>query len=534
MIYDGGCATIVPPAPNSSPMSKNLSRQLRFIKDPVRSHGGVIAAQNQQAADVGAAVLAAGGNAVDAAIATAFALAALEPWMSGLGGSGFMVVWDAHQKRGHIVDFGTISAKKLDPAHYPLTGRVAADLFAWPEVADNRNLLGYSAISVPGQPDGMRTAHERFATRPWAELLGPAVELAEAGMEPDWFTTLIVATAASDLARFPASRDWFLPGGFPPAPEWTGPARRLKNAALARTLRAVRDRGARDIYEGTLAKALVADLAAGGSAIDGADLANYRARVVEPLEIAHAGRRLLVPGGLTAGPTLADALSRLEGRLGASADAAAFVAYAEALAAANAIRLETMGESRTKAECTTHLSVIDRDGNMVALTQTLLTLFGSKVTLPETGILMNNGINWFDPRPGKPNSIGARKRPLSNMLPVLGLKGDAPWLAIGASGGRRIPPAVFQLISFQADFGLDLETAFHQPRIDTSIVGEVAVNPRLAPEIKAALARRFTLVEREPTPYPLGFACPSAVAIENSERVGMTETAQPWAGAAAG
>lgn len=515
-------------------MSKNLSRQLRFIKDPVRSRGGVIAAQNQQAADVGASVLAAGGNAVDAAIAAAFALAALEPWMSGLGGSGFMVVWDARGKRGHIVDFGTISAKTLDPKNYPLTGRVAADLFAWPEVVENRNLVGFPSISVPGQPEGMRAAHERFATKPWTELLGPAVALAEAGMEPDWFTTLLVTTAAPDLARFPASRDWFLPGGFPPAPEWAGPARRLKNAALAQTLAALRDRGARDFYDGALARALAAELAAGGSAIDGSDLANYRARIVEPLDVTHAGRRLLVAGGLTAGPTLANALSRLDGKLGAHPDGASFVAYAEALAAANAIRLDTMGENRTAAECTTHLCVIDRDGNMVALTQTLLSIFGSKVTLPETGILMNNGINWFDPRPGKPNSLGAGKRPLSNMLPVLGLKDGEPWLAIGASGGRRILPAVFQLISFQADFGMDLETAFHEPRIDTSVPGEVAVNPRLAPEIKAELARHFTVVERELTPYPLGFACPSAVAIEGGERVGMTETAQPWAGAAAG
>jgi gamma-glutamyltranspeptidase/glutathione hydrolase len=515
-------------------MSKNLSRQLSFIKEPVRSAGGAIAAQNQKAADVGAAVLAAGGNAVDAAIAAAFALAALEPWMSGLGGSGFMAVWDAHQQRGHIADFGTISARALDPADYPLTGSAGADLFGWPEVKENRNLVGYPAIAVPGQPEGMRAAHESFATKPWAELLAPAVDLAAEGIEADWFATLVIATAAPELARFPASRAWFLPGGFPPAPEWAGPSLRLKNTALERTLTAVRDRGARDVYEGALGRAIAADLKAGGSPLAASDLADYRARIVEPMEIAYAGRRILVAGGLTAGPTLANALGRLKDRLAERPDAAAFIAYAEALAAANAARLDTMGETRTAAECTTHLSVIDRAGNMVALTQTLLSLFGSKVVLPETGILMNNAINWFDPRPGKPNSLGAGKRPLSNMLPVLGLNGDRPWLAIGASGGRRILPAVLQLISFQADFGLTLEAAFHAPRIDTSVPGEVAVNPRLAPDIKAELARRFVVIERQPTPYPLGYACPSAVAIESDERVAMTEMAQPWAGAAAG
>ena len=166
-------------------MSGNLSRQLRYAKEPVRSRGGAVAAQNQKAADVGASVLAAGGNAADAAIATAMALAALEPWMSGLGGIGFMMVWDAKKKRAHTVDFGAISARALDPADYPLTGRTGADLFGWPEVFENRNVLGYPAIAVPGQPDGMRLAHEMFATKKWAELLAPAVAQTKKGIEAD-------------------------------------------------------------------------------------------------------------------------------------------------------------------------------------------------------------------------------------------------------------------------------------------------------------------------------------------------------------
>jgi gamma-glutamyltranspeptidase / glutathione hydrolase len=516
-------------------MSNNLSRQLVLIKQAVTSRGGAVAAQNQKAADVGAGVLAAGGNAVDAAIATAFALAALEPWMSGLGGIGHMLVYDARQRRAHAIDFGAISARGLDPADYPLTGRTDRDLFGWPEVADDRNVLGYGSIAVPGQPEGMRAAHERFATRRWPELLEPAIALAEEGIAADWFATLIIASGAAAIGRFPASAAWFLRGGLPPVIGWDGALPRLKNAALARTLRTLSARGARDLYEGGLGAALVADLAAGGSAIDKTDLANFHARFTEPLDVAHGEKRLRMPAGLTAGPTLADALSRVRGQLGEKLDADAVVAHALALSRASAVRLETLGEAKTAAECTTHLSVIDRDGNMVALTQTLLSLFGSKVVLPETGILMNNGINWFDPRPGRPNSLGAGKRPLSNMLPVLGFAGDKPWLAIGASGGRRIMPAIFQLISFQADFGLGLEAAFHHPRIDTSVAGEVAVDPRIAPETRAALARHFSVTERARVPYPLPYACPIAVAVEGSgERVALTELSQPWAGAAAG
>jgi gamma-glutamyltranspeptidase/glutathione hydrolase len=516
-------------------MSSNLSRQLRFVKDPVVSGGGAIAAQNQKAADIGAGVLAAGGNAVDAALATAFALAALEPWMSGLGGVGHMLVFDARQKRVHAIDFGAISARRLDPADYPLSGRPGADLFGWPEVHENRNILGYSSVAVPGQPEGMRAAHERFATRSWAELLAPAVGLAEEGIEADWFATLIIAVGAPHLARFAASAAWLLPDGLPPAIDWDGSLPRLKNPALTSTLKALSERGARDFYEGALADALVADLARGGSRIDKSDLASFRARVGAPLEVAHAGRRLCMPAGLTAGPTLADALSRLPRLSGTQPDAGAFAAYAQALFDASAIRLESLGESRTAAECTTHFSVIDRDGNMVALTQTLLSLFGSKVVLPQTGVLMNNAINWFDPRPGRPNSLGPAKRPLTNMLPVLGFAGDAPWLAIGASGGRRILPAILQLVSFLADFGMTLEAAFHQPRIDTSVLGQVAADPWLTREIRNTLAARYDVIDRARVPYPLAFACPSAVAIDGvGKRVAMTEVSQPWAGAAAG
>lgn len=192
-----------------------------------------------------------------------------------------------------------------------------------------------------------------------------------------------------------------------------------------------------------------------------------------------------------------------------------------------------MGDE-TKDGCTTHLSVIDKDGNMVALTQTLLSLFGSRVVLPETGVLCNNGINWFDPAPGKPNSIGPGKRPLCNMVPTLGLKGGEPWLANGASGGRRILPAVFQLLSYMADHGLSAEAAWHRPRIDVSKPGHVAVDPKLEPAVKAALVKRFEVTERHRIPYPLGYACPVAVAIEGGERVGITEISQPWAGSAAG
>jgi gamma-glutamyltranspeptidase/glutathione hydrolase len=241
---------------------------------------------------------------------------------------------------------------------------------------------------------------------------------------------------------------------------------------------------------------------------------------------------------LTAGPSMAWALGRLAHhrfeRGGPHADA--FVAYAEVLREAYAQRLQTMGESQARApSSTTHLNAIDRDGNMVALTQTLLSVFGSKVVLPATGILMNNGVMWFDPRPGAPNSLGPAKRPLTNMCPVIARRAGKPWFAIGASGGRKIFPAVLQIVSFLIDHGMSLEDAFHQPRIDASGGEHVGVDPRLPQEVKSALSEKFPVHPAELAVYPTNFACPSAVLdrLRTGERFGMSDVMSPWSGAAA-
>ena len=169
---------------------------------------------------------------------------------------------------------------------------------------------------------------------------------------------------------------------------------------------------------------------------------------------------------------------------------------------------------------------------MVSLTQTLLSVFGSRVVSPSTGILLNNGIMWFDPRPGRPNAIAPGKRPLSNMCPLVAMKDGAPWLALGASGGRRILPAVLQISSMLADGGLDLESAFNTPRIDVSGGPTVDADRRLGPEVLAQLRARFPVQEVERVVLPNLFACPTAVLRDpdTGEATGMTDPVQPVAG----
>jgi gamma-glutamyltranspeptidase/glutathione hydrolase len=170
----------------------------------------------------------------------------------------------------------------------------------------------------------------------------------------------------------------------------------------------------------------------------------------------------------------------------------------------------------------------------VALTQTLLSLFGSKVLSPRTGILLNNGVMWFDPRPGRANSLAPGKRPLANMCPVIALAPDRR-IALGASGGRRILPAVAQLLSFLLDYRMDLETAFHTPRIDTAEAERITLDARLGPEVALALEELGPVRSVRPVVYPLTFACPSAVLQEPATGLGFAaaEPVQPWAGALA-
>jgi len=344
---------------------------------------------------------------------------------------------------------------------------------------------------------------------------------------------------ARELSRYAITRDVWLPHGMPPVTAPGAPLERLVLKGLAGTLRKLASGGRRDFYEGEVARTLLQDMATVGGIIGAEDLARYTARLVAPLEVDYRGARIALAGGLTAGPTLAHALRALGGMTfqagGPHADA--FVAYARVLRDAYAERLQTMGDTSDARDpsSTTHFNVADRDGNMVAVTQTLLSVFGSKVVLPRTGILMNNGIMWFDPRPGSTNSLAPDKRPLTNMCPVIVRRGDRPWFAIGASGGRKIMPAVFQIASFLIDHGMSLEEAFHQPRIDASGGDTVGVDPRLPEATRKALAANYPVNETELVVYPTHFACPSAVLRDTAggEFQGITDVLSPWSGAVA-
>lgn len=515
-------------------MSDNLSRTMVTRKTVIETEFGVVAAQHRLAAQAGADVLAAGGDAVDAAVAVSFAIGVLEPWMSGPAGGGALMLWRADSGTAQALNYGMRSPASLDPANYPLTGKgIAGDLFPWEEVVEDRNVQGATAVAVPGLVDGMGQMHDRFGRLPWADLLAPAVAFARQGLLVDWYAALVIASSTRALAQDRDAAALFLEDGqWPTISGWTALAeKRLDQSRMADSLDQIARYGARTFYDGDLGAAMAGDIQTKGGCLSVDDLKAYRARMLDPLSFDYRNTRFHVTPGLTAGPTFQQALARMETRpLGDTPGPEAFAAYADGLKSAYAARLGAMGdtgETEKAPGCTTHFSVVDRSGNMVSQTQTLLSIFGSRVVSPSTGFLMNNGIMWFDPVQGRPNSLGPDKACLMNVCPILGETGETRF-GFGASGGRKIVSAMAQMASFVADFGMDIADTFHHPRIDVSGGETIVADDTLSPEVIERLRADHPVHTTRRSPFPYAFACPAGVMRRGKINSGCTEIMSPW------
>ena len=514
----------------------HTTQNWHLAKPPASGRRGMVVSQSNNASQAGVAVLDAGGNAIDAAVATALALAAVEPWNSGLGGIGHAVVHRAGQARAETVDFGPTAPAALNAERFKLTSGVAADLFGCPEVEGDTNIHGPLSFVVPSAVAGLAEMHGRWGRLPLAEIAAPGVALAKRGLPQDWYTTLKIANSAAALRQYPESARIYLRDGLPPVPPYQGPLNYFRLGRLSETLERLAQAGWRDFYEGEIASSIVADARAMGGVLSAGDLLRCQARVLPAVEAPWRSCTLQTTGPLTAAPTAADVLRQMAGaHFGQAPDAAWYVALARALKGAYAQRLVSLGDAEPQAadSCTTHISACDEEGTMVAITTTLLSSMGSRVVLPGTGILMNNGVMWFDPRPGQPNSIAPDKRPLTNMFPVIVRNGDRPWIAAGASGGRRIMAAVLQLVSFVVDFGMTPEAAAHQPRIDVSDPHKVTADRRLAPDILRALLADGATEVVEHGVLPINFACPNLLMQQGGLRTGISDAASPWSAAVA-
>jgi gamma-glutamyltranspeptidase / glutathione hydrolase len=517
--------------------SPHFTQNWILSKPSAQGKRGIVVSQVRSAAEAGVAILDAGGNAIDAAIATALSLAAVEPWNSGLGGIGFALVHRAGQKTADVVDFGPVAPKGIKPSAFKLTGRMKQDLFAWPEVEGDANIHGPLSFAIPSSTAGYAHMHATWGKLPLKDVIAPAIALAKRGLPQDWDTTLKIGSSASVLRRYAESARIYLPDGLPPVAPYQGTPGFFRLGALADTLEHLSRAGLRDQYEGDIAAAIIADIREMDGVLSLDDLRSCQVRMRPATQFPWRGHTLQLAGGLTAAPTMIRVLEQMaDVPVGASPDAAWYVALGRALKHAYKERLEGLGDSDPMAAetCTTHLTVCDQDGTMVAVTSTLLSSMGSRVVLPNAGILMNNGVMWFDPRPNQPNSIAGGKRPLTNMLPIILRDGDRPFFAAGASGGRRVLASITQLLAFVTDFGMTLDEAAHHPRIDVSDPEYLSADRRLPADVITALTADGRTEVVEHAAMPINFACPNAIMFDpDGKRRGISDTASPWSAALA-
>jgi gamma-glutamyltranspeptidase/glutathione hydrolase len=258
----------------------------------------------------------------------------------------------------------------------------------------------------------------------------------------------------------------------------------------------------------------------------------------EPLIGEHRGAILHTAGPTSGGPRLIETLEHIAEHLEPSVGigAESWKVYADGLNKAWQSHKQRIGRATEVGACTSHLSAVDADGNMVALTYTLLNRFGSCVVLPSTGILMNNAVSYFDPRPGFPTTMHGRKRiNASNMCPTIATRDGEAIFALGASGANYIMPCTTQIAAVMLDFGLSLEEAMTHPRIDASDRGSIRVDPRLGTEMLTALAQDFELEIAQLLVFPKLYSCPSGVSRDPASGLchGLNDPSQPIGGAAA-
>ena len=502
-----------------------------YKKEAVASNG-MVATNHPLGSAAGLEMLAMGGNAMDAAVASVFALSVVEPMMVGIFGAGFINYYDAASGEFVNIDNYSVAPAAAAPDMYATVSDTWPDYM---ETADRENLVGYKSVGVPGALMGWSYAEEKFGRLGLDTVVQPAIRYAERGFAASRYLADIIRMNREDLAMFPASAEVFLPGGRPPSVGQT-----IVRPDYARTLEAVASDGPDVLYKGSIGEMVAADMAANGGLISEADFADYRIHLREPVRGTYRGYEIVSVAPTSSGGTaIIEILNILEGFDVASlgfGTAKGVHVLAEAMKIAFADRFEYLGDPAFvevpvgaltdkgyaaarrdeidpsqareysygnpslyvgESADTTHLTTADAEGNVVSTTQTIHAVFGSKVTTPGTGMLLNNTMNIFDPHPGNANSIAPGKRMVSSMSPTIVMKDGKPFMALGTPGATRIFPSVLQAIVNVIDHGMTLQEAVEAPRIWTQ--GQaLEVEPGIADGVREGLRAKGHDVEITP------------------------------------
>ena len=502
-----------------------------------RGTAGAVVSAEPRATQIGLQVLQEGGNAVDAAVAVALALAVTHPQAGNLGGGGFLLVRMA-DGRTAAIDFRERAPRSA-----------TADMYCKPDgsVDTDKVQFGAAAAGVPGSPAGLAHALQKFGTRELKAIAQPAIRLARDGFPVDHFLAADLAEAKADLGRYPSTRKVFFRGDRP-----LQQGELLVQNDLADTLTRFAEQGPDGFYRGLTAERIVAQMRAGGGFVTAEDLADYTVREREPLRGNYRGHEVLsMPPPSSGGVALLQMLNLLEGydlrELGHGGSASIHL-LVEVMRRAYADRSKWLGDpdhypvpvtgllgkeyadrlragidldkktdvapgvppGSKESDDTTHFSVVDKHGNAVACTTTINSTFGAMQVVDGAGFLLNNEMDDFSAKPGVPNQFGLvggkanaiapGKRMLSSMTPTIVLRDGAPRLVLGAPGGGRIITAVLQVLLNVVDHRMGLPLAVRAGRVHHQwLPDEITFEPlSLSPDVRAALVQKGHTFARAP------------------------------------
>ncbi|MDQ0219280.1 gamma-glutamyltransferase [Peribacillus cavernae] len=494
-------------------------------------NGGMVATAHPFASEIGADVLKTGGNAIDAAVAIQFALNVVEPMMSGIGGGGFMMVYDGKTKNTTI-----INSRERAPAG--ATPDMFLDENGKPIPFSERS-TGGTAVGVPGTLKGLEKALDKWGTRPMKQLIGPSIKLADKGFPIDSVLAAAISDNEENLSRT-AAKDVFLPKGKP-----LQEGERLIQKDLGKTFKLIRSKGPDVFYKGALAKTLSSTVQAYGGSMTPKDLKNYQVTIDQPIWGEYQGYQIAsMPPPSSGGVFLLQMLKILDDFNLSQYDVRSWekyhllaetmhLAYADRAAYAGdpefvkvplkgllnpdyikerqqLISLNTVNKKPTAGDPwkyeeesadygqsqqpndrkdgeTTHFTVADKWGNVVSYTTTIEQVFGTGIMVPGYGFMLNNELTDFDAVPGGANEVQPNKRPLSSMTPTILFEDDKPILTVGSPGGATIIASVLQTILHTIEYDMELKAAVEEPRIYTNSITSYRYEDVISPDIISRL-----------------------------------------------
>ena len=538
-----------------------IQSEIQYSRQEVVADHGVVAAGHGLVAQVGVEMMQRGGNAIDAGVAAAFAAQLAEPGMCGVGGNGMIAIHHVDKAETTIFDDVTVAPAGATADMFEIIPG-SGGFYGWDNVRNDANIIGHMSVAIPGTVAGLCAALDRYGTKSLGEVLAPAIDLAENGVEIDQRMTITIAKEMPFFGGFPALRDHLLINGRVPAPGtfWTQ-GDKLCYPELAETYRAIAAGGAAAFYTGPIAQSIALETSRNGGVLSYQDLATYASstRIIRENEFNEYRGLSYTPGASTIVVQLLNVLENFDlaamgpdnptyrhvmletlrrvwinhfvfaGESGLltkefAREVAGLISLDRVANEMLVVNPRTFKVGPLPAEAlatrsgsdTTTLATVDQHGNLFNILTSLGNAFGSKVVVPGTGIVLNDHMCNFDPVPGRPLSLGPSRRPPQGAHVPVFFRDGKPFLALSAPGARRSMSGVIHVLVHCIDFGMGVQEAIETPRVwAEALYQDAFVDSRLSGSSQRALKKMGHSLVPMDAATSGGFGRPTAVMIDS-------------------